>query len=188
MSLLVTLLVGKHAGVVIILFCCCAWLGIQYLGYFEFSLAGRLMHPRTLRRNLDAQIRLHSLEQEIAAAVTVDKCWDAIRKASEAFGFSQVSMYMRNVIYEQHLQVDGNDVPNLGIGGGQEGVDCWTVQIPLSRTEFIRLSHGFRSPLPTSIVAPFADLLRQSMESKLASLQPQPERVQRTRHAEVAAS
>ena len=46
LSLLLNLAHGQYAGLVAILFCAAAWIGIQRLGYIEFNLAGRLFRPR----------------------------------------------------------------------------------------------------------------------------------------------
>jgi hypothetical protein len=46
----------------------------------------------------------------------------------------------------------------------------WTLDIPLSETEYVRLSHSFQKPVAPALMEPFADILRRSLEPKLAGL------------------
>jgi UDP-GlcNAc:undecaprenyl-phosphate GlcNAc-1-phosphate transferase len=177
LSLLVSFLHGRHAGMVLVFFCAVVWAGIQRLGYMEFDVAGRLIHPRTLRRTLDAQIRLHLLEEALAAAETIDDCLVAIRRTSQELGFSHLSMRLDHTVYEDYLNDCENSGPRLlGTGQIHESANCWTLHVPISETEFVRLGHVFQNALPTTVVAALADLLRRSLEPKLALFRLQTDR------------
>ena len=62
------------AGMVILLFCGFTWIGIQHLGYAEFSLARRTMSPGAFRNNVGAQLHIRSLEQSLQTAASLDDC------------------------------------------------------------------------------------------------------------------
>jgi UDP-GlcNAc:undecaprenyl-phosphate GlcNAc-1-phosphate transferase len=129
LSLLLSTVQGQYAGLVIVVFCASAWAGIQRLGYLEFHLAGRLIHPRTFRRVLDAQFRLSSLESTLVKASTPDECWIAVRSASQVLGFQHLSMRLDHTVYNASLN---QNAPK----------NYWTLHIPLSETEFVDLGHG----------------------------------------------
>ena len=154
LSLLVSLARGQHAGLVIVLFCAVAWGGIQQLGYVELDVAGRLFHPRTFHRVMDAQIRLRALEQALSGAVTVDDCWRAVRRASADLGFQNLQMRLDHTFFEESF--------------GKGAAKGWTVHIPISENEYIQLGHGSDNPVAPLVVEPFAELLRRSLEPRLS--------------------
>ncbi|HZY73976.1 MAG TPA: MraY family glycosyltransferase, partial [Edaphobacter sp.] len=78
-SLLLSVTDSQITGLVVILFCTAAWLGVQHLGYVEFNLAGRLILPGTFLRVLNAQLLLRTLEDNLKAAETAAECWSIIR-------------------------------------------------------------------------------------------------------------
>ena len=158
LSLVLSTVHGHFGGLVMVLFCAAAWTGIQRLGYLEFHLAGRLIHPRTFRRVVDAQFRLSSLESTLAAASTVDECWSAVRSASQVLGFQHLSMRLDHTIYKESFN---KSVPST----------CWTVHIPLSDAEFVDLGHGFQDAVPPMVIGPFVDLLKRALEPKLPAFQ-----------------
>ena len=148
---------GRVAGLVIVVFCVSAWIGVQHLGYVEFVLARRLARPQTLRRILNAQLRLRTLEGILRQATTVEGCWTAIRDAAHGFGFAQVSMRLNHTVFEEY----------------REGsmADTWVLFVPLSSDEFVKLAGTFDSPIEPLVVAPLADLLRHALVSKLPMFQ-----------------
>ncbi|MGA2326236.1 MAG: MraY family glycosyltransferase [Bryobacteraceae bacterium] len=157
-SLLQSMMRNQYAGLVIVLFCSAAWLGIQHLGYVEFSAAGRLIVPRTFLRVLNAQLRLRTLEDALASAETIDQCWLAVRGASHDFGFQHISMRVNHTLYEESFSTA--DAPA-----------CWTLHVPLTDLEFVQLGHGFESQVEPMVVGSLADLLRRSLLPKLSTLQ-----------------
>jgi UDP-GlcNAc:undecaprenyl-phosphate GlcNAc-1-phosphate transferase len=158
LSLLLSTVHGHYSGLVFILFCAAAWTGVQRLGYTEFHLAGRLIHPRNFRRLVDAHFRLSTLETTLAASNTVDECWVAVRRVSQELGFQHLSMRLDHTVYRESL------VPGASS-------DCWTIHIPLSETEFVDLGHSFHNTVPPMVIAPFADVLRRALEPKLPGFQ-----------------
>jgi len=62
----------QYKGVILIVFCAAAWIGVQHLGYVEFGVAGRMVVGGAFRRHLNDQIALQAFEEEMAAAETLD--------------------------------------------------------------------------------------------------------------------
>ena len=54
-----------YSGLVIILFCVAAWIGVQHLGYVEFGMAGRMFIDGAFRRHLNGQLQLQKFEEEL---------------------------------------------------------------------------------------------------------------------------
>ena len=157
-SLLQSMMRNQYAGIVIILFCGAAWLGVQHLGYVEFGIAGRLMVPTTFLRVLNAQLRLRTLEDALASAETIDQCWLAVRDASRDLGFRRIAMRLDPQVYEESF-------------GAPETEPCWTLHVPLTPSEFVQLGHNFESQVESMVVSNLADILRRSLLPKLPTLQ-----------------
>jgi UDP-GlcNAc:undecaprenyl-phosphate GlcNAc-1-phosphate transferase len=141
-------------GFVILLFCVAAWIGIQHLGYVEFGVAGRMFIEGAFRRQLNTNIALKVLQERLSGAATPDDCWAVIQDSAKDFGFQTVDMSLAGRVYQYRN------------GGCPER--SWLVRIPLSSTDFVELTREFDTPAEHSVVAPYADTVRRSMESKLA--------------------
>jgi UDP-GlcNAc:undecaprenyl-phosphate GlcNAc-1-phosphate transferase len=157
LSLLQNTMGHQFGGLILILFCGAAWLGIQHLGYIEFDLARRLALPNTFRRVLNAQLRLRALEDSLNGAQTADECWTAIRGAAADLGFNEVMMKVGHLVYQERL-------------GTVNPRDCWTLDVPLSDSEFVRIGHSTVSDVQPMVAGSFAALLHRSLGAKLAAV------------------
>ena len=73
--------VHSFSGALLLLFGLFVLLGIQYLGYAEFDLAGRLLFSGEFQRSVSAQLDLRKFRAALAAAGTPAACWEVIREA-----------------------------------------------------------------------------------------------------------
>ena len=144
--------VHSFAGALIVLFCIFMLLGIQYLGYAEFDLAGRLLFGGEFQRTVSAQLDLRKFRAALLTARTPAECWEVIREACAKFGFDEVRLSLAGEVYGH--RGDGPEIP------------AWTVRIPLSNRDYAVLSRPFASPVLPMVVAPFVDLLRQALGEK----------------------
>jgi UDP-GlcNAc:undecaprenyl-phosphate GlcNAc-1-phosphate transferase len=144
----------RYTGIVIVVFCGMAWIGIQHLGYAEFGAARQLLAQRTFRRILDTQISIDGLEQALTRAETVDHYWEIIRGASRLFGFAHVRLRLNGDIFEEYM----ND---------PEGIAHWTVRIPLSDGDYINLTHECDSGNDSLLVlSTLAGMLRRRLNER----------------------
>ena len=97
-SLLLTVNQNRNRDFVLVLICLAAWLGIQHLGYNEFSAAGRVVVGGAFRNVLSAQLALDTFEQEVHADIPLDECWDMLCKACPQFGFSGVVFHIDDIV------------------------------------------------------------------------------------------
>jgi len=149
---LLQLVVHSFAGALLLLFGVFVLLGIQYLGYAEFDLAGRLLFSGEFQRSVSAQLELRKFRAALAAAGTPAGCWEVIREACGKFGFQQVRLCLAGEIFEYSAD-------DCGAPG-------WTVRVPLSNGDYAVLARPFASPVLPMVVAPFVDSLRETLVEK----------------------
>jgi len=138
--------------VIMVLFGLFVLMGIQYLGYAEFDLAGRLLFSGEFQRTVGAQLDLRKFAAALAAAQTPAACWEAIREAGPQFGFDSVRLCLGGEVFE--YSSDDADAA------------AWTVRLPLSNGDYAVLSRRFGSEVLPMAVAPFVDTLRQTLLEK----------------------
>jgi UDP-GlcNAc:undecaprenyl-phosphate GlcNAc-1-phosphate transferase len=155
LSLVLSTARDRFAGLVIVVFCLAAWLGIQHLGYAEFSMARSLVVAGTYRRLINAHLALRSFQEALAAACDANQVWDAIRKTYRVFGFHEID-----------LRVDGNVYAERTIDGGAR---AWVVRISLPGSDSVTLTRRTDSETPP-IVAVYVDTLSASLRRKLPEL------------------
>ena len=160
LSLMASIAQGRMAGLVVLVFCACAWIGVHQLRYIEFEVARRVLFQR-FRRILESEMTVVSFQERIAAASTLDECWEAIVRAAEEFGFAQVRLSIGPHFYEETLRPINP-------------VACWNFQIPLSETDYIEFKRPVRAEFHPSAAVPFFDLARNSLRPNLARFQAQP--------------
>jgi UDP-GlcNAc:undecaprenyl-phosphate GlcNAc-1-phosphate transferase len=97
-SLLLTINHNQDRDFVLILVCLAAWLGLQHLGYTEFSVAKRLVFGGVIRSVLSAQLALDALEIELNSSLTLVQSWDVLCRTCPEFGFSGIAFELDDVI------------------------------------------------------------------------------------------
>ena len=144
----------RISGVIILIFCAVAWVGIQYLGYAEFSIAGRMLFSGNFPRTLKSHLDLHHLEKELETAGSVDECWRAISEACNKFGFRCLRMEANGLSYE-------------GLESATSGDKLWTLRIPLGLHGHVEFSRELQSSSLSTIVGPFVDVIHTGMLARL---------------------
>jgi UDP-GlcNAc:undecaprenyl-phosphate GlcNAc-1-phosphate transferase len=145
---------NRLSAFVIVLFCAVAWIGIQYLGYAEFSLAGRMIFHGDFQRTLKARMDLNLLEKQIADADSVEACWELVSHAAPEFGFSCVRMEALGKRFE-------HDGAGLATGRG------WICRIPLGGQAFLELERTPKDASHAQINVPFADAILSAMGQRI---------------------
>jgi len=152
---------NQFSGIIILLFLIVAWIGVQHLGYAEFSVAGRMLFSGNFPGNLRAQLDLHTLQKQLESASSVDDCWRAVSEACGKFGFRCVRMNANG------LSFDG-----LEFGGSAD--KFWTLRVPLGSTGHIEFSRELQSTSLSTIVGPFVEVIHTSLLSRLRYLRERP--------------
>ena len=176
LSLLQSVFDHRFGGAIVVLFCAASWIGIQQLGYVEFDVVGKLLFDGTFRTTVHAELCLRSFETRLVAAADAQELWTALRKAAPEFGFTYLQMKFQGQVFNAYLN---SGAPGCGCRRSaktypEPGVlcpECWAIRVPLSRADyvdFVRQSNV--SGLP-SVMAPFVELVRRTLQRKLAELE-----------------
>jgi UDP-GlcNAc:undecaprenyl-phosphate/decaprenyl-phosphate GlcNAc-1-phosphate transferase len=144
---------NRLSGAIVLLFCAAAWVGIQHLGYSEFSTARRMLLAGAFQQALDAQLRLRSFEQELIGAQSIDECWESILETSPKFDFVEVRLNIADTIYHKRLRDTNGDL-------------CWTLRVPLPAGGYINFMRPHDSMVLSMGVAPFIDVVRKTLSAK----------------------
>jgi UDP-GlcNAc:undecaprenyl-phosphate/decaprenyl-phosphate GlcNAc-1-phosphate transferase len=149
------------AGLLVILFCVVAWIGIQYLGYAEFILAGDLLKSGEFQRSVYSRLQLRKFEKLLHGAETLEDISAAVQSTAAQFGFVAFRLYAGGQLFEQWDAL-------------ADGPGYWSVDIPLNVDSHVRLARPVSSmALPMGVV-PFIDLLQEGLAAKLAILDGDP--------------
>jgi len=159
-SIAQTFAAQQYAGLIVLVFCATTWIGIQHLGYVEFSVASRMLLTGSFQRMLDAQLQMRHFEQALSEATTVDECWTQLTEGCRKFGFDGVNIYFRGRVLEDEL-------------AGSEEVPRWTVSIPLPEGGQAELMRRFDASEDGLMVAPMVRILREHLPRKLTALVPE---------------
>jgi UDP-GlcNAc:undecaprenyl-phosphate GlcNAc-1-phosphate transferase len=145
---------NRVGGLVIALFCGVVWIGIQYLRYREFGIAVRLFWQNSLRSMVRSHLSLYDCEESLRAAASVDECWRAIRTAGHEFGFTDVALRLGGKNFHEQLNTTANEQ--------------WILHVPVSESEYVRLTCQFELTSMPVIVAPLVNLLHRTLSVKAA--------------------
>jgi len=151
----------RLSGVIILLFCAAAWLGVQYLGYAEFSVAGKMLFSGNLPRTLKSQLDLHNLQKQLETADSVDECWTALSDASGKLGFRCLRMEVNGLSYEGPDAAGAHD-------------KFWTLRVPLGGTGHVEFSRELQSQSLSTIVGPFVDVIHTGLVARLRYFRDRP--------------
>ena len=100
------------------------------------------------------QIALRGLQDKLASAQSAGECWAIIRETYEEFGFLGVELYLCGRHY--------GELPE-----DLDQAKCWTMWVPLSDSDYVKLTRDFEPTRQHMVVGPFVDLLKTAIEPKL---------------------
>lgn len=141
------------AALILLLFSCVFWIGVRYLRYSEFILAGRLVRITELQRILGVQLAINSFARAITASRNTEDLWRIIRQHYREFGFSSVHL---------HTAAGGYHDGDMNVPPGE----CWTLRIPLGNGGYIEFRRPFHCTAAPMVAAELADILRDAESGK----------------------
>jgi hypothetical protein len=150
---------NRLSAFVIVLFCAVAWIGIQYLGYAEFSVAGRMLFRGDFQRTLKARLDLNALEKNVSAAKTVEECWASMVEAAPKFGFVCCRMEVSGMTFEDPNRTFHDD-PTRG----------WVCRVPIAAHGFIEMVRDTGGITLSTIAVPFVDLVHIRLTKRIQEL------------------
>src|SRR3984957_6620429 len=87
LSLVASALHNQFSGLIVLVVCGAAWLGIRHLDYAEFAMASRMFLGGKFRSIIDVETRLLDFESALAKARNLEECWIKILDGAREFGF-----------------------------------------------------------------------------------------------------
>ncbi len=154
-SLLQNALHNEFGGLIVILFCVAAWIGIQHLGYVEFALARRMFIKGEFRRIINSETRLRRLRTELAEAIDMSDCWRVLIQGSSDFGFCAVHMRAGRRYFE-HVS------DNFHYAS-----ECWQLRVPLSATEWVNFNRRIKLDLNPVLMADFVEVVQTALSKRI---------------------
>ena len=152
---------GRFYGPIVLVICVVVWVGIRQLRYAEFGIASRLLLGGELQRTLGGQMRLEMLAEKLGEARSEEECWRVLSASIDDFGFSGVELTLRGRKWEKNVASDLQ-------------LEVWSLQVPLSDQDWLRLTRPFDSGVLPMMVSPFLDTVRRAIQSKLQSWEKEP--------------
>jgi UDP-GlcNAc:undecaprenyl-phosphate GlcNAc-1-phosphate transferase len=122
-SLLASVPEFRYGGLVVIVFCAVSWIGIQHLGYAEFSEARKIILSGTVRQLIASQSKVRAYRWALERAKSLDECWQLTEQAMRELGFDHVELVLPSGAHYAGWLHAPDSALTLG--------DCWTVRIPL---------------------------------------------------------
>lgn len=154
-SLLVSAFHNQFGGLVIVLICVPAWIGVQYLGYTEFANASRILFKGEFRRIIDAETRLNHFEIALATADNLNDCWIRILEGSRDFGFRGVRLSIGGMVFEE--------------SNGWSSRPLWQLRIPLAESQYINFVRDFDAQLDPLILSAFVNCVQRGLKKRVTN-------------------
>src|SRR5580658_4167364 len=151
LSLVASSLRNQFSGLIVIVFCAAAWMGIQHLGYTEFAMAGRLFLQGGFRRIIDFETRLVEFEKTLARATGIEECWIRIRSGSREFGFQGVRMNFEGMVFEDFEP--------------RESRRLWELRIPLTDAQDVNFFRDLENETSPIVLSAFAAAVEHGMKA-----------------------
>jgi UDP-GlcNAc:undecaprenyl-phosphate GlcNAc-1-phosphate transferase len=148
---------NRMSAFVIVLFCAVTWIGIQYLGYAEFSVAGRMIFRGDFQRSLKGRMDLIALEKQFADAQNLERCWQLACEAAPKFGFHCLRMEVGEIRFEETEAADTLE-------------NGWICRIPLGRAASIELARNPAAAAQAFLAGPFADGIKAGLGKHIEKL------------------
>ncbi|HUX66610.1 MAG TPA: MraY family glycosyltransferase [Terriglobales bacterium] len=157
---------------VILLFVVLVGVGVQQLGYAEFSEVGRLLRRGTLdpRKSLQAQVALRHWSEEIGRAGDYQALWECLRQAGEALDFHGLEFRAGTA---EGPRFSRRAALRAGLAWPAEAEFCgWTCRLPLGEAGKLGLVVYWRalSPANPGFVDDLAGVLATALAPRLEGM------------------
>jgi UDP-GlcNAc:undecaprenyl-phosphate GlcNAc-1-phosphate transferase len=163
LSLFQSMATNKTAGAVLVIFCAVAWIGIQNLGYAEFSQARRLILAGGFREALNSSLLLRTFDHSLTEAQTHEQRWAVLRDALKKFGLVEIHWFVDGKSYHDAIW-------------NSHGQECWSLRIPLPGGDYLNFTRVANMDDATlnvgAVVAVFRKRLSRPLEAASAAKKP----------------
>lgn len=154
-SLLQSTLHQQVGGLILVLFAASAWIGVQHLGYAEFSTTRQMFLKGSFRRLIDSNTRLAQLAKALHGAGTLEECWLELSKSARELGFAGARVSYRAHVY-------GGEPPLT------EGTQYWQQHIPIDEELAVDVWRAYQDDWMSgvSVANGFANIVHSALRGK----------------------
>jgi UDP-GlcNAc:undecaprenyl-phosphate/decaprenyl-phosphate GlcNAc-1-phosphate transferase len=163
LALLVSAVHNSFSGLIVLLFCGAAWIGIRHLEYAEFAMASKMFLGGKFRKIIDAETRLVDFEASLIKSVDIDECWNKIRSGSSEFGFHGARMRINGVVFEESMDHLSRRL--------------WQLRIPLPGGEYVNFFRDFGAEMDPLVLSQFVTAVERGLTSWMTAQRAEPERI-----------
>ena len=150
LSLLYDTLENQYAGLVIVLFCAAAWVGVQHLGYAEFGMASRFLMRGQLRGIIDVQVRLQALEEALWVADDPEGFWRILEEGCRDFDFTGA-----------RLRIGSQSWASASVERDTD--ELWQLRMPLDGGQYLNLYRDPHSRMHPIVLARFGAIVEKAV-------------------------
>jgi UDP-GlcNAc:undecaprenyl-phosphate GlcNAc-1-phosphate transferase len=154
LSLLATALHNQFSGLIVIVFCGAACVGVRHLEYAEFVTAGRMFLGGRFRVIIDSDTRLMDFEKALERAGDVQECWSKVLAGSREFKFQGV-----------RLSLDGQLFENFSARDDQR---LWELRIPLADAQYVDFFRDFETEMNPMVLSEFVSTVERGISRCMA--------------------
>jgi UDP-GlcNAc:undecaprenyl-phosphate GlcNAc-1-phosphate transferase len=148
----------RAGGLIVILFCAGAYIGIQHLQYAEFGMAARLLLRGAIPHAIDVQCRLEQFEASLNNAGDLDSWWAVIEGFCGDFGFTGVRAQVQGRVLQT--------VPHPELDRPEQERKSWEIHIPLPDDQYLNLYQNPAAEKDPAAQTGFATVLERSLERR----------------------
>jgi UDP-GlcNAc:undecaprenyl-phosphate GlcNAc-1-phosphate transferase len=154
LSLLQDVAHNRLGGLIIVLFCGAAWMGVQHLGYSEFDAARRVILRGNFRGLIHLQLELQRFEQNLTQASDMNRAIEIVFQESRELGFSGVRFETADLVSEHR-------VPGVDIGSS------WALRIPFPEGQVVYLYRPRDSQMHPVVLTLFSQCVDRQLSVRL---------------------
>ncbi|MBZ5724548.1 MAG: undecaprenyl/decaprenyl-phosphate alpha-N-acetylglucosaminyl 1-phosphate transferase [Acidobacteriia bacterium] len=146
---------GRYQGLIIVVFCGVALVGIRQLRYAEFDIAGRLLFRGEFQRAMDVRLRLTRAESALEQATTDEKWWEALAQSARTLELGAIRWTSERGTREERV------MPGVA--------PAWSFRIPLSETDSVEVEGTLQAPSAVAFdLVGFAEMINRTFPGKRA--------------------
>jgi UDP-GlcNAc:undecaprenyl-phosphate GlcNAc-1-phosphate transferase len=143
---------NEFGGLIVVLFCGSAWIGVQHLGYAEFGIAGRLFMRGSFRGMVNVELRMQQFERTLSQAGSLDDAWRIIVDGAREFGLHRVQLRIRGRDFDSLPETTSSPI--------------WQIRVPLPHGQFVNVSHDPQAELHPMILSIFPKVVSRFLQSR----------------------
>jgi UDP-GlcNAc:undecaprenyl-phosphate GlcNAc-1-phosphate transferase len=131
---------NQLGGLIVIVFCGAAYIGIRHLEYAEFVSVGRMFRRGRFRLIIDFESRLIDFQKALERAADVQECWSKVQDGALEFNFQGV-----------RLNLDGQVFENFS----SDSKWLWGLRISLPDAQYIDFFRNFETEADPLVLSAF---------------------------------